>query len=95
MLLAEWNSIGSKIEDAIKGAFDTATGPTKGFFSIFSRDTTVTIVITKTGSKCKVNDGIYMTLNLRLDYLNDADLQATITSAVQIMAAGAGEYELE
>ena len=95
LLLAEWNSIGSKIEDAINGAYNTATGLPKARFSVFSSNEVV-IVVSKTGSKCKVNDGAFKTLNLRLDYLNDVNLQATITSAVTAMATEAAEgYVLE
>jgi hypothetical protein len=94
LLLAEWNSIGSKIEDAINGAYTTATGPTKSRFSVFTGNAVV-IVISKAGAKCKVNDGAFKTLNLRLDYLDNAGLQATITSAVVAMATESeGGYEL-
>jgi hypothetical protein len=97
LLPSEWNGIADKIATAINEARSNATGATPGRFNTVFMDSDAIIIVEKTTAyKCKVIDGVFRTLYFNLNYLNDPDLQTTITAAVNVMARETeGGYILE
>ena len=99
LLEAEWSGVADKVETAINEVFPKnptsaiEAGMRSGFNYVFENNDVI-IVVSKTGKSCEVKSDNFRILYLRLDYLDNANLQSTIFDAVNAMG-NPFVYELE
>jgi len=97
LLPSEWNGVANKVATAIIGAFNnaTTTNPQKGAFRTAFMDQDVVIIVSTTVKNCEVKDNDFRTLYLRLNYLDNANIQVTLKNAILAMAEETEGYQLE